>query len=271
MQQLWVMQTKLSQEDNTKFLIEAFQKLGLNWAAFPVIPFKHSIPEFDWDGPRIYKGSTGLVTRVYETPEVKAKARLFYDHKRHSTGWYGPLLGKSWLNHGSRRIKVGEFLYYGEGGSPTEEFFCRPDTSLKSFSGGVFTFYEFQLLMKRSLDYGVVKHDDVIIVSEPVQIVREYRTWVIDGEVSAVVGYKNNDKVKPWDVSEYEKQLIGDFAKFEGAKISELEAFVLDVAVMKDSSFRVVEINDVHASGYYRTEHIIDVVADLSAYIKKTT
>lgn len=270
MQQLWVMQTKLAQEDYTKFLIEAIQKLGLNWAAFPIIPFKHSIPEFDWDGPRIYKGSTGLVTRVYETPEVLKKARLFYDHERHSTGWYGPRLGNSWLNYGSRRITVSEFLFYEDVNPSTDEFFCRPDTSLKSFSGGVFTFYEFRLLMERSLNYGVVKNDSVIIVSKPVNILKEYRTWVIGGEVSAIVGYKINGKVKPWDVSDYEKQPIADFAKTEGAKLSELEAFVLDVAVT-DDGLRVVEINDVHASGYYRTEHIIDVVADLSAYIKKTS
>lgn len=265
--QLWVMQTKLSQEDSTTHLVEAFHKLGINWAAFPIIPFSNSIPDFDWDGPRVYYGSTNLITKVYENPEIRAKARLFYDHERHSTSWYGPRLGESWLNHKSWRSTVGESLANPD---LPDEFFCRPDSSLKSFSGALFTRYDFSLLMQRSIEFDAVTPETPIIINEPQEIIREYRTWIVGDKVSAVVGYKNHNKVKPWDVSDLERDEIGEFAKAEGAKLKELEAFVLDVGVTP-SGKRVVEVNDVHAAGFYRTEHIFDLVADLYFYIKETS
>jgi len=39
---LWAVQSKLKQEDSTVHLIKAFQKFGLNWAAFPLVPFADS-------------------------------------------------------------------------------------------------------------------------------------------------------------------------------------------------------------------------------------
>lgn len=269
--QLWAMQTKLSQEDSTKFLVDAFQKLGLNWAAFPVVPFDHHIPDFRWDGPIIYYGSTGLISRVYKTPAVRAKARLFYDPFRHSTTWYGPKLGEAWLNHGAWTCTVAQFLDDPGAWEPeTSEFFCRPDGALKAFSGNVFTVEELERHLRLSRNHDAVTDETVIVMNRRIEIVREYRTWVVGGEVAAVVGYKVGDRVKPWDVSEHERNPIAEYAKAQGAKLAELEVFVLDVAVTPDG-LRVVEINDIHAAGFYRTDHILDVVAEVSNYVAKTT
>lgn len=268
--QLWAVQTKLAQEDATKFLVDAFQKLGLNWAAFPVRPFEHHIPDFQWDGPIVYYGSTGLVKRVWENETARAGARLFYDPERHATSWYGARLGEAWLNHGAQRFTVGDildgpdFACFGFG----PDFFCRPDRDLKAFAGKVYTYGEFLDLMKRSLDHDAVTRETVIVMNAPTEIEREYRTWWIGGEVAAVVGYKTGDRVKPWDVSEDERCEIAAYSKEHGAHLAELEAFVLDVAVTP-RGLRVVEINDIHASGFYLTEHILDVVAELSNYVAK--
>lgn len=260
--QLWAIQSKLNVEDVTKALVDAFQKLGLSWAAFPRRPFDPFIPDFKWDGPVIYYGSTKLIQHAWEN-RAKSGAVLFYDPVMHSTSWYGPRLGDVWLNHGAEVLTVGELLCR----TPTNEvFFVRLDSSLKSFSGMCDSSLNIFDTLSSTLNHKAINIEDTIILNRPIEILREYRTWVINGKVAAVVGYKNGSRVRPWDVEEYEGAPITEFAVAQWAKLAALEAFVLDVAVTNEG-LKVVEINDVHASGFYRTEHILDVVAELANYV----
>jgi hypothetical protein len=264
--QLWVLQTKLSQEDSTRHMIEALQAFGLNWAAFPVRPFDAFIPDFKWDGPIIYYGSTSLVTNVYGDPEKRETARLFFDPKMHATSWYGERLGDAWLNHGAEVLTVGDvFRRY-----PSDEvFFVRPDAGLKAFSGTCDTLKEIRDLLDRARNHKAIDINDRVVLNRPTEISREYRTWIVGGEVVAVVGYKADGRVRSWDIwSNAEYDSISEYAKAQGAKLAELEAFVLDVAVTPEG-LRVVEINNIHASGFYTTKPIHDVVGALAAYVAK--
>ena len=269
--QLWAVQTKLAHE-GTKYLVDAFEKLGLNWAAFPVKPFDTFVPDFDWDGPIVYYGSCGLVRRVYENPIVRAKARLFFDPARESPSWYGPRLGEAWLNYGALVAPIGFFMGMWKDLPWDGVRFFRPDSGLKPFAGSVMGVEEFRVFMERVLANDAMRSDEKIVVAEVRPIEREYRNWVIGGEIAATVGYRTMGLVKPWYEPEDSEILreIQDYAREQGAKLAELEAFVLDVAVTPDG-LRVVEINDVHASGFYLPDHILDVVAELSNYVARTT
>ena len=122
-----------------------------------------------------------------------------------------------------------------------------------------------------------------IIVHDPLPIERELRTWVVDGHVSALVGYKVGSKILPWeeppDSDLYQE--ICAFVTREVAKIQDntrpgyfssstraLGAFVLDVAITPDG-LKTVEINCIHSAGFYLTAPILDVVADLYTFVKK--
>ena len=265
--QLWAIQTKLAQEDSTKFLVDAFQKLGLNWAAFPVRPFDHRVPDFGWEeGPIVYYGSTGLIQRVHGNPALRERARLFYDDVKHRPSWYGARLGEAWLNHEAQTKTVWEVFAMPPSG---ERFFVRPDSGLKVFAGHVSTLRDFRDLLDRHRQAGFIKTDDTVWMNQPLAIEREYRTWIIGGEVAAVVGYRRDDRVNPWEPFDAERAEIFRYAEEQGRKLAELEAFVLDVARMADGSMRVVEVNDIHASGFYLPEHILDVVAEWSNFVVK--
>ncbi len=268
MTQLWAIQTKLGKEDSTLHLVDAFHKLGLNWAAFPLVPFQHSVPDFEWEqGPIVYYGSTGLVKRIWSDPELAAKARLFFSPGTHAPSFYGRRLGSAWMNYRATWLTVWDVF----GMAPSSDrYFVRPDDGLKTFAGTVDTLRNIRDLLDRMRQNGAIKSDDRLLMNQPIDIECEFRTWVIGGEVAACVGYKANGVVRPWyepEGSVLDRE-VRKFARTQGAMLPELEAFVLDVAVA-DGGLCVVEINDIHASGFYLPEHILDVVAELSNYVAK--
>jgi hypothetical protein len=264
---LWAIQTKLTQEDSTLHLVEAFQKLGITWAAFPFPPFQNYIPDFEWGGPIIYYGSTRLIETVYQNRQSNIENNaepdsevLFYDEKGHSPTVYGVKLGKSWLNYGATLTTIGEFLEAGN----EEERFIKPTVGMKSFGGKVFRFNEFKTLAEYASTNNMFDAKTEIIVQKPIGIQREVRTWIVGGKISAMVGYKVGTMIMPWSVDFYSKELHEEITKFveiESQKLSDLGAFVLDVAVTNDG-LKVVEINCIHAAGFYLSDHIIEVVRD---------
>lgn len=268
MTQIWAIQSKLGKEDATLQLVDAFLKLGLSWAAFPLVPFDHHVPDLRWDGPIMYYGSCGLIQRVSSTPELAEKARLFYSKETHSPSGYGPKLGKQWLNADAQFITVGEILAMAPSDEP---FFVRPDSGVKTFAGQVDSLRSIRDTLERFRHNGPLTLDTTVVMGRTIPIAQEYRTWVVDGEVDVVVGYKEGVRVVGWIPEGDEREEIRRYAEESAKLLSHLEVFTLDVARLHDGTLRVVEINDVHASGFYRPEIILDVVAGVSNYIARTS
>lgn len=269
MTQLWAIQTKLGKEDSTLQLVDAFHKLGLNWAAFPVVPFDHHVPDLRWgdQGPIVYYGSTGLIQKVWSDPELAEGAALYWSPGTHATAYYGPKLGSEWLNHGAEATTIGEFFLGRK--KDGQRYFIRPDSGGKPFAGQVWTAAEFGDFAARGFGNGQFDANMRIVVNEPVEIVHEYRTWWIGGTVADVVGYRDGHRIAPWHPFDTERAEIFRYSEEQGAKLADLEAFVLDVARLPDGTLKVVEINDIHAAGFYSPEVILDVVGDLSNYVAK--
>jgi len=290
-QVLWLVQSRLKQEDSAANMVEVFNAFGISWGAFPLPPFVGQVPNFTWDGPRIYYGSTKLVQMVHNDPTLCDKAAFFYDPVMHSVPWYGPRFGADYLNAGAQKMTVREALAQ----DPTKDFFVRPELGIKLFGGKVTDVQGFQQIVDNAPRLGddlSLTLDSPVYVNRVLPISTEYRTWYIGGKIAAVVGYKHNGRIDPWlvdvdtapdgslrDISQaYE---IKQFAKEQGDKIAEAGAFVLDVAcVPADGNgkygsgrgcfdLKVVEINCIHSSGFYRTDVIHDVVCELTNYVRE--
>lgn len=262
--ELWAIQTKLTQEDSTKHLVEAFQYLGLSWAAFPFPPMVGKIPVFEWQKPIVYYGSTGVVKTVSETPELLKNSRLFFDAETHQPTWYGPRYGRDYLNHGARHTTIKDFLL--EDHPWDQQFFIRPNSGLKLFAGKVFDFADFKTFFELSTNNTLVSADTPIVVNSVRKIHREFRTWIVNREVAAAVQYRQGTKVIPsMDVP----NAVRDFAREQARKCSPSDVFVLDVAEV-DDGYAVVEINCFHSAGFYCTEQILDIVAEVHLFIKET-
>jgi len=281
---LWLVQSRLKQEDSAKNMVDVFHTYGMSWGAFPLPPFVGQVPVFPWDGVRIYYGSTKLVQLVANNPELRDDRSFFYEEDKHATSWYGPRFGDAYLNAGAKRqtLRVAIETLLRE---PQREVFVRPDLGIKLFSGKVMDVAEVQRLLDNAPVIGAHKLDlDTLVwVGDPIGISREYRTWWIGGKIAAVVGYKRNGRIDPWlpedDLVDSEWDVIKEFACTQGDKISELGAFVLDVAEVPSGAgaygsgrgaydLKVVEINCIHSSGFYRTEVIHDVVCELTNFVR---
>jgi len=264
MTQLWAIQT-VKNEDFVP-LVTAFRDLGLAWAAFPVHPPSQYLPDDRWPGRVIYYGSTALVQKVWSDPDLAGGARLFYAPGNFAPSYYSKILKGEWLNHGAEFLTVGDVFsrYPSE-----EEFFVRPDGSFKTFTGQTGSLRYIRDLLDRFRQAGQLTMDSPVVLGKPIEIDREYRTWVVGDEIAAIVGYKRDGKCIPWVPFERERAEIYRYAEEQGRKLSELEAFVLDVAVLPDGDLQVIEINCIHSSGFYHHEIVIDVVAELSNYVAK--
>lgn len=266
--QLWVIQTKLKLDDASLWIADACQKLSLDWGAVPVIPFNKYIPDMKWDGPIFYYGSIRLLKNVRANKKIEKGAVLFDNEEYFKPSYYGPLLGENWLNHGSELISVRKFLKNDQ----KSDIFVRPDGGNKAFSGILETpHYIKSITIPSAIKNKTLKMSDKIVVSAPIPIKKEYRTWIVDGAVAAIVGYRRDDKIDPWELDRdgEEYASVERFALQQALKLLKLEAFVLDVAVTHNDEMKVVELNDVHCSGLYRKEHAVEVVAHISNYIAK--
>jgi hypothetical protein len=269
MTQLWAIQSKLLQEDSTKYLVEAFQHLGLNWAAFPLLPFVGHVPDLRWEqGPIVYYGSTALVKRVRETPELLAGARLFWDDATFQQAWYGPRMGSAYLNADARRTTVRDFI--AEPNAFDQPFFIRPNSGMKIFAGKVFDFVDFQQFVDYSRGNALLSLDTEIVIGSVKKIEREFRTWVVDGEIAAAVQYKVGTRMMPSTLKADVPDEVVDFARARAFACSPAPIFVLDVAETPEG-LRAVEINCFHTSGFYVPDVILDVVAEVSNYVKRSS
>jgi len=220
------------------------------------------VPDFQWNGPITYYGSTGLVKRVSETPNNGAL--LWFDPVTHQPTWYGPRYGEAYLNHGARCVRLCDFLE--ETHDPHGRFFVRPNSGLKVFAGKVYDHIDLKRFVDLSTNNTLLSMDTEIMVNQVHEIEREFRTWIVNGECVAAVQYKVGCKM--WSDSEVPQE-VRDFASTQAKVCSPSPVFVLDVAQTPEG-LKLIEINCFHSAGFYRTEHILDVVAEVSNYVRKT-
>lgn len=267
---LWLVQTKLQQEDSIHNMAEVFRTFGLNWGAFPLPPYVGEVPVFPWDGVRIYYGSTKLIQLIHGNPSLREGAAFFYSPETHSVSWYGPRFGGDALNAQATKMKVGDLLALPDS---TPDFFVRPETGVKLFSGQVLDIPRFRQIVDQKPSLGPAMDldmDTIVHVNEVLPIEMELRTWWIGGKIAAIVGYRRNGRVDPWTLEEDEPLYgqVKEFALAQGEKIREVGACVLDVA-LTPQGLKVVEINCIHTSGFYCKEVISEVVVELTNFVRE--
>ena len=266
MTQLWVINSKLSSEDSSIAMIEVFRKFGLNWAAQPTVPFSRTVIDFDWEnGPVFYYGSINTIKNVLR--QKPRNARLFYKPEKFTTTVYSEVLGDEWLNRGAISTTIEEFL---KSTAPNKSRFFRPDTGDKSFAGCVNLVEDQKKFLEINIANNNCALSDKIWISAPKNIQTEYRTWIIDRQCVAGTCYKEKGLVKPRALNEHEEIVVKNYANYIAQNyIDPPEVYTLDIALDEYDRHTVIEINDVHASGWYTTHQIHDVIYELSNYIAK--
>ena len=138
---------------------------------------------------------------------------------------------------------------------PKRLWFSRPSNDLKHYVGSVMSgqeFYEWFNDAMKCASSGTYKMepDMEIVLAEPKTIKREWRWFVVGGEVVSGSTYRIDGKLK--SVFETDEELIKIAQKKADIWLPS-ECCTLDLALV-DDEFKVVEMNCINASGFYAND-----------------
>lgn len=139
-----------------------------------------------------------------------------------------------------------------------KHWFLRPVDDSKEEPGKVKSSDEIIALANKVLaldegeiPHGSLRHDTALMLSEPVQILKEWRLWVVGGKVVTYSLYKEGTRVV------YRHEIDGDALDFAqqlaDANPDYAPAYVLDVCRTADG-LRMLETNCINAAGFYAAD-----------------
>ena len=118
-------------------------------------------------------------------------------------------------------------------------YFIKPAYDVKLFTGELITN---QSQINFLYDYYEIYNDTVILLSDPIDIVSEYRCFVHEDELKGIQYYLGDFTVYP--NTEYIKEMISSY-------MSPNCAYTLDVGITTSGETLLIEVNDMWAIGSY--------------------
>jgi len=246
----WILQGNLFSEESWTTLVSTLERLNFSYSVHRCIPFVGTLePEPPLiDAPVIVMGSYTMARQAHAhgwRPGAWLDNLDFYTQREH----WGDLM----LNADAECTTIDAFT------GPTKgPRFIRPVHDTKSFTGAVFDaqgWREFREGVRRVAgdpSEPTVTPSDEIMVCSIKEIWSETRTWIVDGRVVTASGYKIGTikrSTSPLQVD----GAITEFAQACADRWQPNAAFVLDVADTP-AGLKIVEINNINASGFYRCD-----------------
>lgn len=255
------MQWILQQFEDTEKLSAALDRLGISYTWHKVVPFIGELtpePEVVDPSAVVLFGSYSL----WRTAQAKQWNPGVFTIK--------PFLSQSaWrehlLNGDVRLMTVREAAAL----EPDETLhFVRPVSDSKEIAGVVMSTAELvqtaQNVLSVKVDEipeGSLSHETELLLAEPVRIQKEWRCWVVDGEVVTWSLYKEGSRVV------YRAEIDEDALDFARSMVSlnpgYSRAYVLDVCRTEDG-LRIIETNCINAAGFYAAD-LVKLAASIEA------
>jgi hypothetical protein len=212
---------------------------------FSLVPGE-PLPEFPLqpDEPHFFYGSTGLLSRLRQSPRWAASV---YGDK-------DSLDQRTWYAHRAPDMLNPEFelmtLQELRGNAPGRTFFVRPVVDQKAFNGQVVLNGDLAGLYLGRKGEAREHRDDLLVAVSPLipHIRAEYRLVVKDHRVRLGSQYRKDGHldVQPGVPAEVLAQAQVLVESWMPATF-----IVMDIAVMPDGAVRIIEFNSVHSSGLY--------------------
>jgi len=242
----WFIQQNLGTSGDPERIAAACDAVGGQAHLIHRIPFSKDLPAAPIDEPVIFYGSTRFVNLCWETGKWRPAA--FFDREKFTTQSWLAAYGERCLNHGAKLTTLAEFCY--EPHDDGRIFFVRPDKDLKEFQGGPWSFGDLKRwktgLLKTDLGDEQLAHIP-ILVGEPWGISREWRVFIVGGEVCQASQYRVRHKL---NVNADVPQNVLDFAGETAQLWSPHHTFILDVCESAGNLY-VLEIGCINSAGFY--------------------
>lgn len=234
-------------EEGFQRLVDALERLHCSYSIHKVVPFVHTLePEFTpAPGQRVVV--MGTYTLVNLARERGWEPASFddpntFDYEVQNYHW--PML------NGGQEGSAWKFAEVPEHRRP---FFIRPVDDTKSFVGQVmdwpsFSKWRLSVLLLKPEDQPTITADTWVVIAPVREIWREYRLWVVDGEVVTASLYKFGT------IKRYEEGAPHWIMTFARKQINEWvpsRAFVMDVAETAEG-LKIIEVNNLNSAGFYK-------------------
>jgi len=247
------MQWILQEFEDTHKLAEALDRLGIAYSWHKVVPFVGELipPPVVPDPESVVMFGSYSLWRNAEANGYRPgvfKLRPFIEER----AWHRFLLN----GPDARIVSLREIPSLGLPGDG--HWFVRPVEDSKEIAGAV---YDQQGLVEMAgkvlalevseIPGGSLRHDTLLMLSEPVRILREWRLWVVGDEVVTYSLYKEGRRVV------YRHEIDDDALAFAREAVAAnpgySPAYVLDVCRTGDG-LRIIETNCVNAAGFYAAD-----------------
>lgn len=234
----YVIQQNLFREYGFKALIHHLEKNGLGYEIVKYIPFSNELQVKTERKDVFFFGSIngGKVAEKYGwNPGHLINENFTFEV-------YVEKYGDNLLNHPSfictaRESQEGIIEF-------ADEFFARPVTDTKEFTGDVFS-------KDGWLDY--IKDNDIVsdlkvLFSSPKNIQQEIRCWIVNSEPITISQYKIGKRANYLNMDNNEEAIL--FARQMAKIYSPAKAYCLDIC-LHDDEYKIVEIGCINHCGFY--------------------
>lgn len=260
----WVIQNNLIAENDLNEIQEACKSLNVEFQEVIVIPMTKELPDILHDDKvNLYYGSTTLMDNIYE--QLDKPFGLFYNHETYSMENYLSKWGEHMLSSEARIYKVSDVLKANH--QFDYDVFIRPDGDGKEFDGQVINIFQLDDLLQRHLQYdSKLTLDSKILIGPAYNIHKEWRNYVVDGEVVSSSLYRQNFKLK-----KSAEDIPESMLEFVRARISEYQPhdlFAIDIASTHDGTYYIIECGCLNSVGFYKAD-IGKIITKITEYAIK--
>lgn len=253
----YIVQEDIFREANYGILIESLNRLGLSYDIVRIFPFVNKVVNIK-DIPDVFDNVEDLPdyiapdTKVFCFGAIKL-ARIGQLHNwypgsmmntAHDYSIYSLYYKENLVNYDSEIFTFSSPLVWNE-----RYKFIRPTMDTKSFTGAVYTEYDWKDLVKSALLFKteLLNENTIIQVSSVKNIQKEIRFWVIGGKIITGSQYRLGKDVIYDSYYDFEAEI---FAQKMVDLYQIADCFVIDIC-LHDDVWKIVECNCLNASGFY--------------------
>ena len=261
----WVIQNNLIAEKDRVNMFSILDDLGIEYQEVLVVPFSKELPDFTIDDKtNIYYGSTTFMNNIYE--QLDKPVGLFYNHETFSMENYFNQYGEHMLNHGADVLTIKDAIRkYGEN---EDDLFFRPDGDGKEFDGQTMSGVDMCGVLARALKNDERLSDDqMMVVSKPWGIRKEWRNYIVNGKVVASSRYLEDFRLSKsgTDIPEDMIKFTEDMCKLYQPH----DVFAMDVA-LTGGEYYIIECGCMNSVGFYDCD-VREYIKAISTYVESET
>lgn len=265
---IWLVQINLGHhQDYVMGIKQGCEESGNRFIGFRAVPFSGEAPACDGTGKIVAYGSVDVIHATYQSGLYNPG--VFYNEDfRYSK--YIQMLGTRMLNEDSGICTL-EYIrdnleevrnLYAEDGC----VFIRPDKDLKEFIGEVIDLDELNDWIDRIDRKRTLLSTDVkAVVARPYTLSKEWRAFLVGGEIVSICRYKVGEKVDtsatdlPLDMLEFVQEAANEWTPHP--------VCVMDVCET-GGEYYIVEFNCFNSSGFYKN-NIPLIARKISKFVEK--